>query len=153
MPVLISSIMAAMPKLGNVVALCGFIFLVFGIVGMELFKGTLHYRCATPGLVETPGHPRRLQAVLGGDLSGTNASMVGAVEGDSWSDGSLALLRTVAAAASPWQHLSGRSLKAGAGGGGRPIGRSSRLRRRRRRRARRGRGRAQRGLLQGRVGR
>ena len=118
MPAMISSIMAAMPKLGNVVALCGFIFLVFGIVGMELFKGTLHYRCATPGLVETPGHPRRLQAVLGGDLSGTNASMVGAVEGDSWSDGSLALLRTVAAAASPWQHLSGRSLKAGAGGGG-----------------------------------
>ena len=41
MPVLISSIMAAMPKLGNVVALCGFIFLVFGIVGMEIFKGAL----------------------------------------------------------------------------------------------------------------
>ena len=53
MPVLISSIMAAMPKLGNVMALCGFIFLVFGIVGMELFKGALHYRCATLDFVES----------------------------------------------------------------------------------------------------
>ena len=38
MPVLISSILAAMPKLGNVLALCCFLFLAFGIVGMELFK-------------------------------------------------------------------------------------------------------------------
>ena len=58
MPVLIGSIMQAMPKLGNVVALCGFIFLVFGIVGMEVFKGALHFRCTSqPGFVETPGHP------------------------------------------------------------------------------------------------
>ncbi|KOO32672.1 voltage-gated ion channel superfamily [Chrysochromulina tobinii] len=44
MPVLVASIMSVFPKLGNVGALCGFIFLVFGIVGMELFKGTLHNR-------------------------------------------------------------------------------------------------------------
>ena len=50
MPVLVSSIMAAFPKMGNVAALCGFVFLVFGIVGVELFKGSLHHRCALPGL-------------------------------------------------------------------------------------------------------
>ena len=48
MPKLISSILAAMPALANVAALTGFIFLVFGIVGMELFKGSLHYRCLVP---------------------------------------------------------------------------------------------------------
>jgi len=68
MPQMISAIMAAFPKLSNVVALCSFIFLVFGIVGMELFKGALHYRCASEGFVETPGHPvsdarRRLEAL------------------------------------------------------------------------------------------
>ena len=30
---------------------------VFAIVGVELFKGLLHYRCALPGFVETAGHP------------------------------------------------------------------------------------------------
>ena len=63
MPVLVSSIMAAFPKMGNVAALCAFVFLVFGIVGMELFKGSMHYRCAYDGFEETLGHPvaRRLQ--------------------------------------------------------------------------------------------
>ena len=53
MPVLVSSIMAAFPKMGNVAALCGFVFLVFGIVGMELFKGAMHYRCAFDGFEES----------------------------------------------------------------------------------------------------
>ena len=57
MPVLVSSILAVLPKMVNVASLCLFIFLVFGIVGMELFKGALHYRCALPGFKETPGHP------------------------------------------------------------------------------------------------
>ena len=39
MPVLVGSILQSMPALGNVGALAGFIFLVFGIVGMELIKG------------------------------------------------------------------------------------------------------------------
>ena len=26
-------------------------------MGVQLFKGTLHYRCALPGFVETVGHP------------------------------------------------------------------------------------------------
>ena len=65
MPVLISSIMAAFPKLGTVVSLCGFVFLIFGIVGMELFKGSLHYRCALPGYVEPLEHPISERRALG----------------------------------------------------------------------------------------
>lgn len=50
MPVLVQWILSVLPKMGNVLLLCGFIFLIFGIIGMELFKGSLHYRCALPGL-------------------------------------------------------------------------------------------------------
>jgi hypothetical protein len=67
--------------------LCGFVFLVFGIVGMELFKGVLHYRCALDGFVETPGHPssqdaarlrRQLMHLRGRDLkSGGGAGTAG----------------------------------------------------------------------------
>ena len=92
MPVLVASIMSVFPKLGNVGALCGFIFLVFGIVGMELFKGTLHYRCALPGFVETADHPlfaRRLweevgfEEVVGGgsELLGGGGGELGGVLG------------------------------------------------------------------------
>ena len=65
MPMLVQWILSVLPKMGNVLMLCGFVFLVFCIVGMELFKGALHNRCALPGFVETPGHPvselRRLE--------------------------------------------------------------------------------------------
>ena len=37
--------MDVIPKLGNVTMLFIFVFVVFGIVGMELFQGMLHYRC------------------------------------------------------------------------------------------------------------
>ena len=57
MPVLVQWILSVLPKMGNVLMLCGFVFLVFGIVGVELFKGSLHYRCALEGFDETPGHP------------------------------------------------------------------------------------------------
>ena len=57
MPLLVQWILSVLPKMGNVFALGGFVFLIFGIVGMELFKGSLHYRCALPGFEETPGHP------------------------------------------------------------------------------------------------
>ena len=52
MPMLVQWILDVMPKMGNVLMLCGFVFLVFGIVGMELFKGSLHYRCELPGVKE-----------------------------------------------------------------------------------------------------
>ena len=57
MPVLVQWIIDVLPKMGDVMMLCGFVFLVFGIVGMELFKGSLHYRCALPGFEQTAGHP------------------------------------------------------------------------------------------------
>ena len=68
MPLLVQSILSVLPKMGNVFGLGGFVFVIFGIVGMELFKGSLkdryttgkgslHYRCALPGFEETPGHP------------------------------------------------------------------------------------------------
>ena len=67
MPPLVASLMHALPKMGNVLMLCGFLILFLGIVGMELFKGALHYRCALPGFVPTPGHPgsREATAALG----------------------------------------------------------------------------------------
>ena len=36
-------------------ALCAFIFLVFGIAGVELFKGAMHYRCVTSATVLAEG--------------------------------------------------------------------------------------------------
>ena len=57
MPTLVQSILSALPRVTNVILLCAFIFLVFAIVGVETFKGQLHYRCALPGFVEEPGHP------------------------------------------------------------------------------------------------
>ena len=60
MPVLISSLLAAIPRLVHVAALVSLLFLVLGIVGVEEFKGALHYRCAHQGWNETPGHPSLL---------------------------------------------------------------------------------------------
>ena len=54
MPTLVQSILAALPRVANVVMLCGFIFLVFAIVGVATFKGQLHYRCGLPGFEESP---------------------------------------------------------------------------------------------------
>ena len=36
--------------------MCAFIFLVFAIIGVETFKGMMHYRCALPGFIEQVGH-------------------------------------------------------------------------------------------------
>jgi hypothetical protein len=49
MPVLVGAIMTAIPKLVNVGMLLAGIFVVVGIVGVEFFKGSMHYRCASPG--------------------------------------------------------------------------------------------------------
>ena len=46
MRMLVASILEIIPKMGSVSVLCGFLLLVFGIVGVELFKGVLHHRCA-----------------------------------------------------------------------------------------------------------
>ena len=39
MPVLVGSILQSLPALGNVAGIAGFLFLVFGIIGMNLFGG------------------------------------------------------------------------------------------------------------------
>ena len=54
MPVLIGSIFKSIPALGNVAGLCSFIFLIFGIVGEELFEGALHYQCYYEGESNAP---------------------------------------------------------------------------------------------------
>ena len=46
MPILVQWILDVMPKMGNVLLLFGFMFLVFGIAGLELFQGSLDFRCA-----------------------------------------------------------------------------------------------------------
>ena len=47
--VVVQSILAVVPRLANVVLLAGFISLIFAVLGVELFKGALHNRCALPG--------------------------------------------------------------------------------------------------------
>ena len=47
MPVLVKSIMDAVPRLFTVAALCGAVLFVFGIVGVETFKGSLHHHCTS----------------------------------------------------------------------------------------------------------
>ena len=51
MPELVQWMFDVLPKMGNVLLLCGFVFLVFGIIGVELFDGMLHNRCALPDFV------------------------------------------------------------------------------------------------------
>ena len=57
MPVLVNSIIGALPEMSNVALLCVMFVTMYGALGTELFKGTLHYRCAAPGFEETEGHP------------------------------------------------------------------------------------------------
>lgn len=45
MKLLVSSLLASIPSLFNVVALLSFIFFVFGILGLQLWPGALHGRC------------------------------------------------------------------------------------------------------------
>ena len=47
MPVLVKSIIDAVPRLFTVAALCGVVLFVFGIVGVEIFKGSLHHHCTS----------------------------------------------------------------------------------------------------------
>ena len=52
MPVLVGSIFKSIPKLGHVLSITAFIFLLFGILGFNLFRGVLHARCADPSLTD-----------------------------------------------------------------------------------------------------
>lgn len=48
MRVLVLGMLKALPMLLDVVGLCSFAFLVFGIVGLQLYAGVLKYRCGVP---------------------------------------------------------------------------------------------------------
>jgi len=45
MRVIVQSMLSSFPALVSVMLLCAFIFLVFGIVGVQLWPGTLRGRC------------------------------------------------------------------------------------------------------------
>ena len=52
MPALVQAIFVSLPKVGTVLVLCAFIVLLFALVGVQLFQGVLHYRCASRGGIE-----------------------------------------------------------------------------------------------------
>ena len=94
MPVLVSSVLASLPGLASVGVLCGFVFLVFGIVGLELFKGAFHYRCALPGFADL-------------------VAVGGSIEEEAQFDSGVLCVMDAASAA-----VQGRMLRGGGGGGG-----------------------------------
>ena len=76
---LVSSLISAIPSLANVFLLCLFFFAIFGIVGLQLFGGTLHNRCfsrvnssAVGAVAEGLGEAALLEARVkaGGALEG-----------------------------------------------------------------------------------
>ena len=55
MRVLVSTLMRSIPMLLDVLVLCAFAFFIFGIIGVQTFKGVLRNRCHTvTGVVESP---------------------------------------------------------------------------------------------------
>ena len=76
MPVLVGSILQSLPALSNVAGLSVFLFLVFGIVGMNLFKGAMHYRCADPAIYSLPTSPPRPEGLRAlSELAGSSGSI------------------------------------------------------------------------------
>ena len=145
MPVLIGSILQSLPALGNVAALSAFLFLIFGIIGMNLFKGLLHYRCADLEVYSTPGLPDPPKTLIDGANAEQGArrhlANAGAIGNGSFEEAAVSLaagaVTSLAAASMPHlekgyaaitkavtttpankRRMSGRALKGGGGGGG-----------------------------------
>ena len=85
--------MGALPQLSSVLLLLTFIFLVFGILGVQLFAGKQENRCrATPWPVtwdyaafeEANGPQAALDAVLAGDFRCRDADNFAALPGAGW---------------------------------------------------------------------
>ncbi|KAL1524565.1 hypothetical protein AB1Y20_019455 [Prymnesium parvum] len=74
MPKLVAAILSSIPKLVNVAAVCSFLFLIFGIIGVGLFQGSMHYRCASPGFVQTTAHASLMDS-HGRRLEGGSSSL------------------------------------------------------------------------------
>ena len=53
MRALVSTILGVIPKMATVAMLCAFMFVVFGIVGIQIYEGVLHNRCAASGYEAT----------------------------------------------------------------------------------------------------
>ncbi|GFR46008.1 hypothetical protein Agub_g7486, partial [Astrephomene gubernaculifera] len=68
MKVLVSTMIGSMPTLIDVFVLCAFTFFICGLVGVQLFAGTLKYRCALPDF----SHATTQQ--VGGRLQYSNVS-------------------------------------------------------------------------------
>lgn len=45
---LVNSMLASLPQLGNVLFLCAFLFVLFGIIGVQIFGGRMDQRCVVP---------------------------------------------------------------------------------------------------------
>lgn len=64
MKVLVETMLTAIPQLLDVLVLCAFIYLVFGIIAVQLWAGALQYRCgARP--VGTGSHVGVLEDTFG----------------------------------------------------------------------------------------
>ena len=55
MRVLVGALLASLPDVLDVLALFAFFLLAFGVVGVELFAGRLHYRCYAAASDDEPG--------------------------------------------------------------------------------------------------
>ena len=50
MAALVSSMVTSLPKVASVLLLVSYVVLLFGLTGVQLFEGVLHYRCALDGI-------------------------------------------------------------------------------------------------------
>ena len=48
MRILVTLLLDTLPMLGNILMLCFFIFSIFGIIGVQMWKGLLRQRCFVP---------------------------------------------------------------------------------------------------------
>ena len=60
MPSLVQAIVASLPKVATVILLVGFLVILFALIAVQIFQGSLHYRCAIGG------------AEVGGDVGTCN---------------------------------------------------------------------------------
>ena len=51
--ILVTLLLDTLPMLGNVLAICFFIFAIFGIIGVQLWQGLLRSRCFPDQLNDT----------------------------------------------------------------------------------------------------
>jgi len=50
MRILVMLLLDTLPMLGNILMLCFFIFFIFGIIGVQMWKGLLRQRCFAPDI-------------------------------------------------------------------------------------------------------